>query len=206
MDISMMRACVRALRSAGGYQGDIVILTDLPSAAPQLAPLLVSPLSATVAAVPPVDAHMTRAWWLKSQIFSFIPTKYQLVMYLDTDVIATSPLKKLFDTIPAFGFGTIGVFSEETTRFSPQVGLHGGVLMMQRGASEQCLQVQSHVTCQRATLLSMRMSQVNLVTGTTLLALRFRCMLQRPQLRSHDHDRFLAMHHAQPSTAHDIIG
>ena len=147
MQASLLRACVRLLRSKGEYTGDIVIVTNFTSSSELLAPLLMPPYNVTVANIPSVDPEdATRAWWLKSQLLRILDRSYCTIMYVDSDIMVRGPLPELFDSIPRFSEeGSIGGFSEATTRSQPMSGFHAGVMIMQRGVSEPCLLVRCSV-------------------------------------------------------------
>ena len=90
--------------------------------------------------VKPVST-LTRVWFIKCKLLEIVPPEYQSIMYMDSDIMATGSLDSLFQTIPVFKDGYIGMFNDVSTRFGlyGDNTYHGGVVLMQRNASESCL-------------------------------------------------------------------
>lgn len=87
---------------------------------------------------------LSRAWWIKSQLLRILPEEYQTVLYIDSDIVVTRALQRFFAASPSLQDRQLGVFFEEDARTGEaERSHHGGVVLMQRAASEPCLQAWS---------------------------------------------------------------
>ena len=123
-------------RRSGRFTGDILIVTDHADAMRSV----LDQYNVTYVSVPPVPS-LRRVWFTKCKLLELVPARYRSVLYLDSDVMTVAPLDDFFASIPALPKGSIGMFSDATTRYGWAGGerYHAGVLLMQRNASESCL-------------------------------------------------------------------
>lgn len=137
--LSVLEACVCSQRRIGRFGGDILIVTDQVANFQRRAAL--ESYNVTFLEVEPVST-ITRVWFIKCKLLEIVPAQYRTIMYIDSDIMATAPLDDLFSAIPVFDPGYIGMFNDVTTRFgrtSASETYHGGVVFLQRDASESCL-------------------------------------------------------------------
>jgi hypothetical protein len=134
----VLEASLCSIRNTGEYSGDIVIITDTPEMFKSSS--LQQAYGAKLQVVPTVQT-LTRVWFIKCKLLELLPKAYMTLMYMDSDIMVTAPLQPLFAAVPEFEDGYVGMFSDVTTRYGVALDdekYHGGVVLLQREASESC--------------------------------------------------------------------
>lgn len=133
-----LEACLCSLRRLGGYSGNIYIVTDH---ADELKRGTLELYGAKFLEQEPVQT-INQVFFIKCKLLSILPASVKNVLYLDSDIMATAPLLQFFLSVPQLNHNHVGMFNDITTRWGrwdSSEQYHGGLVLMQRSASEGCL-------------------------------------------------------------------
>lgn len=139
---TILHNAVSSLRTVGGWEGDVYVITDRQDGWPSLR----DQYSVEVLGVDAVASKLA-IHSFKCQMFDLLPPHVHNVLYMDADIVVSRPLvpflKYLGRHKEEYPLDNLGLFRDSSGHFFGTCAecdyWHGGVMLSTRNVSEPCL-------------------------------------------------------------------